>query len=240
MKRIINITILISCLIISLISCEIDNYEGPNASFYGSIIDNETGALVGTELINGSTIRAFEQGFETPVAQTWLIKNTGEFRNDMVFAGTYNFDLSNGNFYPISVENFKINSGDNQHDFRVTPYIRIKNVNISHSNNQIIATFSLEAGEPEVKVKSIRLYAFTDMHVGENIKFSTSGTNFLQNFSPSKTIDNSVYTLTIELGENENHFKYNRNYYFRIGALADVTGVGTVRHNYSTVEVIPL
>ena len=242
MKKVINICWLISCLLITLVSCEIDNYDVPNASFSGCIKDAVTGELVGTDLQNGSTIRAYELGWETPTAQTWVIKQNGEFQNDMVFASRYNLEFINGNFYPFTVENFEIKKGNNTHDFAVTPYIRIKNTSIIHdtANNRIVATFSLEEGKSGVKVSSIRLYAFTDMYVGEQVKFSTSGDHFSRDFSPAQHIDETVYTLIIDLEANTGLFKYSRNYYFRIGALANVSGVGTVRHNYSPLIVIAL
>ncbi|MDR0429478.1 MAG: DUF3823 domain-containing protein [Tannerellaceae bacterium] len=242
MKKVINICWWIPCLLIAFVSCEIDNYDEPDASFSGSIKDVATGELVGTDLQNGSTIRAYELGWETPTAQTWLIKQNGEYQNDMVFAARYDFEFVNGNFYPFKVENFEIRKGKNIHDFEVTPYIRVKNPDITHdaANNRIIATFSLEGGKPEVKVSALRLYAFIDMYVGEQVKFSTSGDNFSRNFSPAQDIDRTIYTLSIDLGANSELFKYSRNYYFRIGALASVPGVGTIRHNYSPLVVIKL
>lgn len=241
MKRILNKIILISCFSFALSSCVIDNYDGPDASFHGAIIDEATGELVGTDIINGSTIRAEEQGFESPETQTWVIKNTGEFRNDMVFAATYDLELINGNFYPLTVENYEIHSGDNEHDFMVTPYIRIRNADISMVGNEIVATFSLEAGNPEVRLNNISLFAFTDMYVGSQIHFNTSGDNFSQSFSPSIEIDSDTeYTLSIDMDENSDDFEFSRNYYFRIGALADVSGVGTVRYNYGPLIVIEL
>jgi len=243
MKSRINKFELIVCLLFSLTisSCVIDNYEGPNASIYGTIIDEKTGELVGTDLLNGSTIRAFEHGFSNPAAQTWVIMNTGEFRNDMVFAATYDLELINGNFFPITVENFEIRAGENEYDFSVRPYIRVKNSNITHIGDEIIATFNLEASDPAVKLNAISLFAFTDMHVGSQIHFNTIGNNFSQSFSPSIEIQsNTEYTLSIDLEENSNDFKYSRNYYFRIGALADISGVGTVRYNYSPLVVIKI
>lgn len=242
MKKICNVSVLILFLFLSLVSCEIDNYDGPDASFSGSVVDASTGELVGTDLLNGSTIRAYELGWAALTAQTWVIKNTGEFQNDMVFAGRYNLEFKDGNFYPFNMDNFEIKKGGNTYDFEVTPYIRVKNANITHdvTNKKIVATFSLEGGKPEVLVNSIRLYAFTDMYVGEQIKFDTKGDGFKQDFSPGKTIDGTVYTLTIDLEENADLFKYSRSYYFRIGALASVPNVGTIRHNYASLVVIAL
>ncbi|MDH6356214.1 DUF3823 domain-containing protein [Parabacteroides sp. PF5-9] len=242
MKRVIHICWLIPCLLLAFVSCEIDNYDGPNASFSGQIKDAATGEPVGTDIQNGSVMQVYELGWETPTAQTWVIKQTGEFQNDMVFAARYDLVFENCNFYPFKMENFEIKKGKNTHDFEVTPYIRIKNPNIIHdaTNKRIIATFSLEGGKPEVLLSAIRLYAFTDMYVGEQVKFSTKGENFSRNFSPAQTIDGTTYTLSIDLEENADQFKYSRNYYFRIGALSSVPNVGTIRHNYSPLVVIAL
>jgi hypothetical protein len=37
----------------SLVSCELDNIEGPNAGLYGSFIDKTTGKLVEQDIIRG-------------------------------------------------------------------------------------------------------------------------------------------------------------------------------------------
>ncbi len=222
-------------LVALMASCEIDNFDAPDAEFFGAIKDSVGGALVETELINGSVIQAYELGYPTQVAQNWVIKNSGEFRNNLVFPGKYDIYFRNGNFFPYTIKDLEIKPGENQRDFLVVPYIRIKNSAITHdkANSKIVVTFTLEAGKPSVKVKAIRLYAFSDIHVGEYVKFNTSGTGFTQSFNPSKVIDATTYTLSIDLAANANFIKAGRNYYFRIGALADVAGVGTIRHNYA-------
>ena len=244
MRQKINILwFLAPCLLLLLNACEIDNYDGPNAILYGSIKDATTGELVGTDLQNGSAIRAYELGWPTRTAQTWLIKNTGEYRNDFVFAANYDLEFINGNFFPFEVLNFNIKTGENQRDFEVTPYLRIRDVSITHNaaEKKIVATFKIQGGKPEVKLSAIRLYAFSDMHVGEQVKYATTGSNFSMSFSPAKVIDDSeTYTLSIDLEANANLIKYNMNYYFRVGALANVSGVGTIRHNYSSLVEIPL
>ena len=78
------------------------------------------------------------------------------------------------------------------------------------------------------------------MWVGHSVRFSlTSGTDH-QSFNPSADIDSSKqYTLEIDLAKDKSSFKYTgKNYYFRIGALADVSGVGTVRFNYGPLVQI--
>jgi len=238
-----NIFLVISAVLL-MSGCEIfqmDNYEAPNASFKGSIKDATTGALVETDIQNGSAIRAYELGWPEG-ALTWVIKQTGEFQNDMVFAAHYKIEFINCNFYPFTIEDLEIKKGSNTHDFEVTPYIRIKDVSITKSGDKVVATFKLQAGRPEVKLSNIRLFAFTDIYVGEQVKFNISDPSSMQSFSPAIDIDeNTVYTLDIDIAQNSGEFfKYRRNYYFRVGALASVSGVGTIRYNYAPLVVIPL
>lgn len=236
-----KILLLVSCCLFALASCEIDNYDGPDASIHGSILDEQTGELVGTDLNNGSAIKVREHGFTNSTDQTWAIMNTGEYRNNLVFSATYDIRFENGNFYPFEIKDFVVKSGDNVYDFKVIPYIRIKNPSITRNGDIVTATFSLEAGKPEVKVKEVQLFAFSDMWVGNSVKYTLSGGTDKAAFNPTAEINSTaVYSLTIDLKENGGVFKYSKNYYFRIGALADVSGVGTVRHNYAPLVIIKL
>lgn len=241
MKKITRILLGIASFVILLNSCKIDNYEGPNASFEGVIKDVKTGELVGTDTENGSAIRAYELGFSTYTAQSWNIKNTGEFMNKLVFAADYDFEFVNCNFYPFKIEKYKIKGGVNKKDFEVTPYLRVLNPSITFdkAQNKVIAKFKLEPGKEEVRLSEIRLFAFTDIWVGNNVKFNLDGAEAVQKFSDA-VVDNNEYTLSIDLTKNANFFKYSNTYFFRIGALASVSKVGTVRHNYAPLVSIKL
>ncbi len=237
MKRIL---ILLSCAAFLFAGCQVDNYDAPDAQVYGSFLDEKTGELVGTDIENGNSIIVVEQGFENPSNQYWNIKNTGEYRNNLVFSAMYDIKFENCNFYPFSQNDVKIKKGENKLDFTVTPYIRVVNPSIVKENGKIVAKFRLEAGKSEVRLNSVQLFAFSDMWVGNSVKYSLSGGTDKQSFENIAINSSTEYTLTIDLAENKNSFKYTgKNYYFRIGALASVSGVGTVRHNYSPLVAIP-
>lgn len=237
MKRIL---LLLSCAAFLLAGCQVDNYDAPDAQVYGSFLDEKTGELVGTDIENGNSIIVVEQGFENPSNQYWNIKNTGEYRNNFVFSAMYDIKFENCNFYPFSQNDVKIKKGENKLDFTVTPYIRVVNPSIVKENGKIVAKFRLEAGKSEVRLNSVQLFAFSDMWVGNSVKYSLSGGTDKQSFENIAINSSTEYTLTIDLAENKNSFKYTgKNYYFRIGALASVSGVGTVRHNYSPLVAIP-
>jgi len=243
MNKNIIIVVVISSLLLALFSCEPDNYDGPDAQINGTIKDESTGELVETELITGNVIRTYEQGFAVEQRRNWLIKNSGEYQNDLVFAADYRYEMFECNFYPTEGE-FTLKEGENNIDFFVTPYIRILNPNIIKEGNEIIATFSLEAGGPDVKLAEIRLFAFSDIYVGNYTRYDIQSSEDRQQFSPRAEIESSVtYTLKIDLDANENFFPYAKNYYFRIGAMATVTDVensGSVKFNYAPFVVIPL
>lgn len=230
---------------------EIDNYDGPNASLNGGIRDIKTGELVETDIQNGSRLQFQELGYPTGLL-TRVVMQDGQYRDDMFFAGSYSIDFNACNFYPFKVDKIEVKKGNNSMDFEVTPYIRVQNVDIKKEGNAIVATFKLEAGKDEVRLNDVQLYVHTDIYVGDQIttftpeelseeEISQGKTNFKQVFSPVKVIDPSeTYTLEIDLTKekNANYFKYKRNYYFRVGAKASVSGVGTIRRNYAPYTII--
>ena len=243
MKNICNTLFLIIFLTMVVTSCQKDDFPGPDAQVFGAIKDSLNASLVEQDIQTGSQIEVQELGFPTLVSQFWVIKNNGEYRNNFVFSNNYDIYMRNGNFFPYTLKEVAIKPGDNAIDFQVVPYIRVKNVsiNLNTGTNKIDATFTLEAGKPSVKVKSIQLYAFTDIYVGAQIKFATAGTGFSQTFSPTVLINTATtYTLSIDLAANTTLFKTGRDYFFRVGAMADVTGVGTIRTNYAPYVKISL
>lgn len=223
---------------------KIDNYESPNATIRGGIIDAVTKELVETDMVNGSFLRFEELGENWAVGGFLdrVVMQNGEYQDKMFFAGEYSLEFLNCNFYPHKYDKITINKGDNVRDFEVTPYIRVKNVNIRKEGNEIVATFNLQAGKPEVRLSNIRIYYSTDIYAGEGFtRFPLGGTSFQQTFNPVIAIDESVtYRLTIDLTNttNKTNFRYKRNYYFRVGAIASVSGVGVVRRNYAPYTII--
>jgi hypothetical protein len=249
MKKTLYILSLFTSLILFATSCEIDNYPPPDAQVFGAIRDSIGGALVETDLNSGSQIGAYEQGYATPVLRNWVVKQNGEYRNNLVYSGKYNYVFQSCNFFPYTVTEDVVKPGENQRDFLVVPYIRLKNVSITYNaaTNKIIATFSIEGGKPTVKVAKVSLYAFTDMYVGEYVKktLTATATDFptITLSGAAQTINPAtVYTLAIDLANASNApiFAIHRNYYFRVGAMGIQTGVGTIRTNYAPYVKIAL
>ena len=77
-----KILLFVSCFLFALTSCEIDNYEGPDASIHGSILDEQTGELVGSDMENGNAIKVREHGFTNATdAAGYLVNHGVPFRD---------------------------------------------------------------------------------------------------------------------------------------------------------------
>lgn len=231
---------MISCLFMALTSCEIDNYEAPNAGISGQFLDAKTNEPV-PQTVGRADFQVLELGWENGQWQGWNVKPEGTYTNDMVFAATYNFRYQNGNCYPWQEDNIEIKKGNkNVRDFVVTPYIRIIDSHITKNGSLITATFKIEGGKSEVKVKELRLFAFSDQFVGERTCYAAQGTDVISLGTPEEIDSSKQYTLTIDTSKASGSDTYysGKNYFFRIGALADVPNVGTIRYNYcKTVEI---
>ena len=246
MKKTIYILSFFTAFAILVASCEIDNFPSPDAQVYGAIRDSVGDGLVETDIQNGSQIGAYEQGFATPELRNWVVKQNGEYRNDLVYSNTYDFVFQNCNFFPYTLKGVVIKPGANERDFYVVPFIRVVNPSITYdaSTKKVNATFSLKAGKPSVQVSRVTLYVFTDIYVGEYVKKTIAagtGVPTMNITGANRIIDpERIYNLSIDLNANASVFEIHRNYYFRIGAQAIQSGVGTVRPNYAPAVKIAL
>jgi hypothetical protein len=243
MKKILYLFVLSCFISLITVSCEIDNYDGPNATITGKFLDTATGEVVGTDITNGNSIGVYELGWPTEAKQTWNVDNSGVYTNKLVFAANYRIEFTNCNFYPFKVDDFVVKEGENTNDFTVTPYLRIVNpvITFDATTNTVKATFTIGAGGTDVKLNEIRLFAFTDKWVGNYVKFAITSVSSYKKAPAniSATVNPATqFELTIDVAANPTLFKNTRDYFFRIGALATVPNVGTVRHNYSPLVTI--
>ncbi len=207
-----------------LASCELDNYEGPDAKIHGGLYDIETNELVPQDIISGTVIEYIEHGYSNPQLQTMIVKTDGTYRNDLMFSNTYTIRPVRGNFVPIDEQEVKV-KGDTQLDFKVKPYIRIKNLKIEKVGTKVVATFTLQQTTTD-KVKKIGLYAHREPSVGEQRR-SAVAEKTINEVTDSAT----QYTLEIDLPANSSSLVPGQQYYFRVGALIDVA---ESKPNYET------
>lgn len=196
-------------------SCEKDNYDGPTAGLSGTFIDALTNKPIEQDIINGTTIELIENGYNPVTPQYLIVKTNGTYENSQLFANTYKVRPVRGNFIDIPAQDVVI-KGQTVLDFVVTPYIRVKEANISKVGTKVIATFKLEQNVLN-PIRKISLYAHSDSRLGDGMRLVVS----------EKTINvvavpNTVYTIEMDLPSNSSRLKPGLDYYFRVGALINV------------------
>ena len=219
-----NKLLLFACglLICCLSSCEIDNYDAPDAAFYGSVIDDATNQPIQQDLIDGSRIDFIESGFINPNTRQIRFHSDGTFRENNLFSGTYEVQALRGNFFPSEILTVNIN-GATEYNFRALPYIRIHDVNVTFNEMDgiVTSTFRLEqvATNP---VGSVFLYADRNANVSSSI-FAARATALVNAAVPPE----QVFRLELSTAA----LVSGKDYYFRVGAL--ISDIGEAKQNFS-------
>lgn len=156
MKKQISRLLLLGISVLAISACtKTDNFEGPDASFEGRIIDASTGENLQTE--TGSVqIRLEQTDWETTASpQTIPSKYDGTFKDTKLFKGKYKVVPTNGAFWPV-YDTVTVDIGNStKHDFEVTPYVKINDLTATMNGTTLILNFSWEppipAGLPNIR-----------------------------------------------------------------------------------------
>lgn len=132
MKKIIY-SILTVVAAFNLASCmEVDNWDEPEATIHGTIINKVTGQPYLTD--QGDVhIRIWEKSFsKNPSPQDLAVKPDGTYTNTRLFNGTYDMVPNDGSWWPCdTVRNVAIGKSNNAvQNFEVTPYLVIKDFQV--------------------------------------------------------------------------------------------------------------
>jgi hypothetical protein len=234
MKSILKTAFIIIASLTCFYSCELDNYEGPDAQISGSIFDHN-GNLLRTE--PGSSNMRIEMlelswaSGDTTVATlpTYLnMKIDGTYTNTKIFSGEYRMTPIEGAFYPYDPEGELVTvKGSVQQDFVVIPYLDVDWVEEPHVTADSLIEASIrftrnaKDGEFMPDVLNARLCISTNQYVGNNNKFDdlVSGALSVTNAQEGQTIVmrtsravkymNTDYFVRVGVCCNDNYKKYN-------------------------------
>ena len=222
-------SILLSVTMIALLaSCQIDNYDGPDATVTGSVIDNATGKPILTEPY-GFRIKMDETSWsDNPTPRYISGQIDGTFNDKSYFAGTYVATPVDGAFVVPEPQTIQVKSKNTTTvNFSVNPYIRFDNVSIVKEGATVKATFTL--------VKFVPSAVPVDYAVIANAKTPYFGMS-----------DNQVNSGRITLREEDfgvpkeivlDRFVSGTMYYIRIAAYCQNP---TGRYNYTDVVKIQM
>jgi hypothetical protein len=136
MKKLIDYIAFILCCLLPL-SCEIDNYDGPDATIQGTIYDHQNQPLQvnqGAGIIRMREVSWAKDSSTFIGNQTLKVQQDGTYRHTKWFSGEYRMLPYSGAFFPYdddeadsdeAGELVKI-SGTTTKDFIVTPYLTIE------------------------------------------------------------------------------------------------------------------
>ena len=226
MKTIKYISIFLLGMVL-LNACELDNYDYPDASIHGALIDQETGDTVQSDIFDGARIALVElhEDYENPQNQYLTIKTDGTFRNDLMFSGLYAVpSIEDGNFHPTDSTSITID-GNTEFNMDVLPYIRITDVNMTMEGMDLTATFRLEQTVPDsITVLSASVFAHTEPTVGKPHRLDDE-----ELFINTAVDPEMEYTLTWDISRSRS-LDENVAYFFRLGAIINLPGA---RYNYA-------
>lgn len=236
MKNIVSIIIL-SLTFFGFYSCEIDNYEGPDAEISGRILDHN-GNLLRTEPGSSNMrIRMDEISWangDTTIAvipRYLNVKIDGSYTNTKIFSATYRMLPVEGAFYPVEEADTVIVTGKSVKDFVVTPYLDVNWVDEPHitADSCVEASFKFVRnggpnGEFMPDVQDYRLFISSNQYVGNNNYYNDL-------ISGAVAVTNAHESITITAKSKRLKY-FNTDVYVRVGVCCKDN---YKKYNYTTV-----
>lgn len=236
MKKLILIAISL-VFVFGITSCmmEIDEYDAPNQTLSGSIIDINTGEPIQTEQGSGIRIRMEETSWsDNPEPIYFWVKQDGTFQNTKVFGGTYAVTPVDGPYFPVEGKTVEVD-GNATVDFEVEPFLNIEITDLEQDGGDVAVSFTIFRSTEAFKITDARIFVSNMQYVGNNSFLNnksgqtlTPAVNFTND--PDETVLETTHTLNVVGLEG------GRDYYLRVGARTDDDV--QKRYNYSGVELI--
>lgn len=207
-------------LIVLFTGCEIDNYDAPQLTLSGKILDAQTNELVESGGINsGTVVKLYEDNSDQPIILNTL--PDGTFTNSKIFAGNYSY-IAEGPFTIIEgPENIVIDK-DSEVEIKVIPNVRlnITLVELIGTTAKVSLKYEKVATEQEL----VHLGVIWSKFANPNIYTFAGGSIILEDVS-SSNLSSGEKTFIIE------NLESNTEYYIRGTAVTDNPGNF---YNYST------
>ncbi|GHS91465.1 hypothetical protein FACS1894203_2270 [Bacteroidia bacterium] len=239
MKKIIY-SLILSVVFLGFYACEDDNYDMPDETFRGKIIDKDTGETLQTEIGgNGIRIRMMEYSWsDNPQPYDFYCMMDGTFNNTKIFKGSYGI-IPAGAFVPVPETQPVEIKGVREIDFEVEPFLRIQWIGepVVNANGTITVKARITRGTTNASYQK----NLTDIYLYVNEIPYVGNMSYDSKYTPSQTFSGA--TGNVALGQElsmttKGALIANRTYYIRVGARIDQTIEGVKRFNYSTVKEV--
>jgi hypothetical protein len=219
-------------------SCEVDNYDGPDAQIAGRIIDHN-GNLLRTEPGSSNMrIRMDELSWakgDTSIAvipRYLNVKIDGTYVNTKIFSGTYRMLPVEGAFYPYDEDEADTIDikGSVTKDFVVTPYLDVNWVDEPHLTTDSCVEASVcfvrnaKEGVFMPDLLNARLCISSNQYVGNNNYYTDI-------ISGAVAVTNAQENTTIVLKSKKLKY-FNTDVFVRVGVCCDDA---YKKYNYTTI-----
>lgn len=224
MKKIVLLFSLL-CGMLGFQNCSIDNYDAPDTTLIGKIVDTETNETVQTQYQNGAKIRLYElyNGIWSVQPNDFWVKQDGTFENKAIFAGKYKV-VAEGPFAKVDTIDMEI-SGTKVLEIKVTPYLRLS-IDAQAVSGGVNMSTKISRSVNAPKIKTLLFLCAKTPYVDKN---TFGGANMKQEIALGDVSDAEIVakTYTGILKELP-----SGTYYVRVGALADNS---SSHYNYSKI-----
>lgn len=244
--------LVVSFILLGTVSCQkFDNYEGPQETLKGAIIDKGTQKPFLTETgNNGVRIKLMEYSWsDNPTPYYFTVKQDGTFNNTKIFKGNYNIEpegafvplvLKGGNGQVLADESITTDiKGTVTLNFEVEPFLRVEYIGepvVEGKKITIQAKITRGTNHVDYQQQISDVYLFingSSPYVGNN-NFDDRYDKHLSGAAVNDILG-KVITLTTE-GE----LPTGRTYYLRVGARIDKDIAGAKRYNYADVKTVSI
>lgn len=203
-------------------SCnEIDNYDEPDGSIYGTLTDEITNENFQSEQPNGFSIKLFEKGSEMNSPITFWGKPDGTYKNAWIFQNEYQVVPTEGAFFPVDTVVVQVRE-ETELNFTVTPFLAVTNVSIQPSEGKVTASYEIARSRAVDKIIE-RKTLVSEIPTVNNVIY-----NFKKEIDLSGTPDEDIlgveFTDEVEVPSGV--------YYVRVAVTTDNA---LKRYNYSKI-----
>jgi len=218
-------TVLVMLTILSLYSCskDKDNYEPPNASIYGTLLNRVTNDTVptanntnafGYNYPDGS-LNLYQVNYSKTISgvQGTSYNQNGTYLNSAIFSGSYKA-IPTGAFYADTAY-FNVN-GNTRQDFKVAPFLIVTMQVSSVTATSITVAYQAKTNDPAQNVAEAAVWLGPR---GVN-RYSWLGSNYIPVDNSSYRDDHSGLSADAGFTKVFSNLQPNTTYFIRSGALA--------------------
>ena len=206
-------------------SCSLDNFDGPDTTLTGALVDSETNESLPSQYQNGAWIRLYEfyNGDWVTQPNNFYVKQDGTFTNKAIFAGKYKIKAE-GPFEDVTEIEMDL-TGTKDLQVKVVPFLRVT-ANAAANGTSVTINGKISRTSSSNAIQRIAFCCNTTPYVDKNT-FMKDG---FQEVDLSSMTDAEILSQTFT--QTFSGLKSGITYYVRVGALAQNA---SSFYNYSTV-----